>query len=194
MNIHQLHQSDERRERTATVIRDARPADAPILWTLSTLPNIGDTADPSMPLALPPAAAAPLSFPDLADVQAGFVAVGGAFLVAERSGHVVGMAGFRPDARGRVEVLRVRVHPAARRLGIGRALMAGIEARASAAGFAVAFLDTATNQPEAVGFYRGLGYAEVGRETRPEWSWTLVYFAKRLPGDLGPGDDQPLSS
>lgn len=180
--------------RTATIIRDARPADAPALWTLSTLPNIGDTADPTLPLALPPAAAAPPSFADLADVQATFVATGGAFVVAERSGHLVGMAGFRPNERGQAEVLRVRVHPATRRLGIGRALMAEIEARAVAGGFAEAFLDTATNQPEAVAFYRGLGYAEVGRETRSEWAWTLVYFAKRLPADLGRGNDQALSS
>jgi hypothetical protein len=37
------------------------------------------------------------------------------------------------------------------------------------------------NQPEAVAFYRSLGYHEAGRETRPEWSWTLVYFIKPLP-------------
>ena len=42
----------------APVIRDARPGDAPVLWTLSTLPNIGETADPHLPLALPPADAA----------------------------------------------------------------------------------------------------------------------------------------
>ena len=178
----------------ATTIRDARPTDAPVLWTLSALPNIGETADPGMPLALPPAAAPPPSFTDLADVQATFVAVGGAFLVAEHAGHLVGMAGFRPNERGQAEILRVRVHPATRRLGIGRALMAALEARASAAGFAEAFLDTATNQPEAIVFYRGLGYAEVGRSTRPEWAWTLVFFAKPLPGELGPRHDQGLSS
>ena len=179
---------------SATIIRDARPADAPVLWTLSTLPNIGDTADPAMPLTLPPACAAPSSFADLVDVQATFIAVSGAFVVAERSGHLVGMAGFRPNERGQAEVLRVRVHPAARRLGIGRALMAEIEARAASAGFTEAFLDTATNQPEAVAFYHGLGYTEVGRDTRPEWAWTLVYFAKRLCTGLGRGDDQALSS
>ena len=178
----------------APVIRDAHPGDAPVLWTLSTLPNIGETADPHLPLALPPADAVPPSFTDLADVRATFVAVGGAFLVAELSGHLVGMAGFRPDERGRAEILRVRVHPATRRLGVGRALMVELEARASAAGFTEAFLDTATNQPEAVGFYRGLGYTEVARETRPEWAWTLVFFAKRLPGALGRVDDQALSS
>jgi hypothetical protein len=41
-------------------------------------------------------------------------------------------------------------------------------------------LDTATNQPEAMAFYQGLGYREVGRERQPSWTWTLVYYAKNL--------------
>ncbi len=41
-------------------------------------------------------------------------------------------------------------------------------------------LDTADNQPEAVACYRSLGYAEVGRESRPDWTSTLVYPLKRL--------------
>jgi ribosomal protein S18 acetylase RimI-like enzyme len=90
------------------------------------------------------------------------------------------MGGFRPNAEQQAEVLRVRVHPALRRAGVGRALMDGIESRASALGFREMFLDTATNQPEAVAFYQALDYQETGRETRPEWSWTLVYFTKPL--------------
>ena len=81
---------------------------------------------------------------------------------------------------GGAEVLRVRVHPATRRRGIGRALMKELEDRARSRGFFEFNLDTATNQPEAVAFYRALGYVEVGRESRPEWSWTLVYFTKQL--------------
>jgi hypothetical protein len=58
--------------------------------------------------------------------------------------------------------------------------MTELEQRAARAGFVLAHLDTATNQPEAVAFYRALGYHEDGAETRPEWSWTLVYFSKPL--------------
>ncbi len=54
-------------------IREFREEDAPVLWTLSTLPNIGLTADPAMPLALPAAAAAPPQFPDLSGIQTAFV-------------------------------------------------------------------------------------------------------------------------
>jgi hypothetical protein len=38
-------------------IREFRNDDAPVLWTLSTLPNIGFTADRNTPLSLPAAAA-----------------------------------------------------------------------------------------------------------------------------------------
>lgn len=60
------------------------------------------------------------------------------------------------------------------------ALVAALECRAAARRFSETWLDTATNQPEAMAFYESLGYAEVGRESRPEWHWTLVYYLKRL--------------
>jgi ribosomal protein S18 acetylase RimI-like enzyme len=163
-------------------VRRATPGDGPALWALNALPNVGRTADPTLPLDLPPPAGPPREFPDLADVLSHFVAVGGEFLVADLAGHVVGMGGFKPTARG-AEVLRVRVHPATRRTGVGRALMAELEARAAALGFPRLHLDTADNQPEAVAFYVGLGYEQVRTETRPDWSWTLVFFEKELtPG------------
>ncbi len=161
-------------------VRGFRDRDAPTVWALSTLPNIGATADPTVPLTLPPAPAPPAAFPDLADVPGSYLEPGGDFLVVERDGHLVGRGCIRPDADGGAEVLRVRVHPATRRRGVGRALMGGLEARAARLGMRHLRLDTATNQPEAVAFYRGLGYREVGREHRPGWSWTLVYFVKLL--------------
>jgi N-acetylglutamate synthase-like GNAT family acetyltransferase len=168
-------------------IREFRAGDEPVLWTLSVLPNVGATGDPGMTLALPAAAAAPTQFGDLADVTASFTTAGGAFLVAEHRGHLVGMGGFRPNPQGQAEVLRVRVHPAMRRAGVGRALMAALESRAHERGLPEMFLDTATNQSEAMAFYQALGYREIGRQTRPEWSWTLVYFVKPLSSPLATG-------
>ena len=101
-------------------------------------------------------------------------------MVAEHKGHIVGMGGYRPTDDERVEILRVRVHPALRGTGIGRAVMTDLEHRAANAGFSTAHLDTATNQPEAIAFYRALEYHEDGTETRADWAWTLVYFSKRL--------------
>lgn len=141
---------------------------------------MGETADETVPLDLPHPDEAPSHFPDLADVQRSFIESGGDFVVAEHAGHVVGMGGYRPSQADTVDVLRVRVHPAMRRQGVGRQVMAELERRAAAAGYRRARLDTATNQPEAVAFYRALGYGEDGTETRPGWSWTLVYFSKEL--------------
>lgn len=163
-------------------LRRADPADGPALWGLNALPNVGHTADSSVPLDLPRPEEPPTTFPDLADVQAAFISARGEFVVAESDGHLIGMAGYKPTGTG-AEVLRVRVHPATRRMGVGAALMRELEQRAAASGITRLHLDTADNQPDALAFYRGLGYSEVGTETRPEWSWTLVYFEKDLAAD-----------
>lgn len=63
---------------------------------------------------------------------------------------------------------------------LGRALMKEIKRCARQRGFEALTLDTATNQPEAMAFYRGREYRELGRETRPDWSWTLVYDGRSL--------------
>ena len=161
-------------------LRRFEPADAGHVWALSRTPNIGHTADPSAPLPLPPLDEPPAQFPGLADVVASFIDRGGAFLVGHVDGALAAMGGVWPTGDGRAEVKYVRVHPAVRRRGCGHRLMGAIEEAASALRFQELHLDTATNQPEAVAFYRSLGYEETGRETRPEWTWTLVYLTKRL--------------
>jgi ribosomal protein S18 acetylase RimI-like enzyme len=166
--------------RVVVDLRRVQTRDVPAIWALNTIPNIGATADPDAPLGLPVPATAPGAFPDLADPLRSFVAVGGDFIVGELDGHIVAMGGFRPDEDGRAEVLRVRVHPALRRRGIGTALMNELERRAIALGFTELRLDTASNQPEAVAFYHALGFRQIARETRSEWSWTLLYFTKSL--------------
>lgn len=167
-------------------IRRYQRADDGLLWALNNLPFQGATADSSLPLLLTPAVSAPAGFPDLADIRVDFIAAGGDFLVAEDESAILGMAGFRPLDRERVEMLRVRVHPAARRRRVGHRLMAALEARASELGYGQAVLDTSTVQPEAIAFYRALGYTESGRETRPDWHWTLVYFSKGLQAHPSP--------
>jgi ribosomal protein S18 acetylase RimI-like enzyme len=56
--------------------------------------------------------------------------------------------------------------------------MTALEHRARTLGFTETHLDTATNQPEAIAFYRSIGYQETGRAH--EVAWTLVYFTKAL--------------
>lgn len=161
-------------------IRRFRDTDAPALWALNALPHLGATEDRSVPLRLTPLTEPPPEFPDLSDITRTFIAAGGDFFIADLDESVVGMAGFRSNDQGQAQVLRVRVHPAVRRQQLGARLMDAVEARARELGFTETFLDTSTDQPEAMGFYRALGYQEVGRETRPSWHWTLVYFRKAL--------------
>jgi ribosomal protein S18 acetylase RimI-like enzyme len=154
--------------------------DAGRLWALNNLPNVGETADPTMPLELPIPLEPPASFPYLADVERHFLDAGGEFLVAEQDTHLVGMGGIRPNSASEAEVLHIRVHPATRRQGVGRLLMNRLEGRARDLGFQRLHLDTATNQPDAVAFYRALGYMDAGTESKPSWGWTLQHFTKQL--------------
>ena len=174
-------------------VRRFEAGDTSQVWALNSLPNVGFTADPSLPLELSLPDEPPANFHDLADVEAAFIQVGGDFLVVEMGGSVVGMGGFRRTGARRAEVLRVRVHPATRRRGIGRKLLEALETRALELGVRELQLDTATNQPEAVAFYRGIGFEEVRQETRPEWSWTLVYFVKCLYAIQGARADDLLA-
>jgi hypothetical protein len=70
-------------------VRRFRDTDASVLWALNALPNIGETADPTVPIPLPVATEPPANFPDLADIEGTFLATGGEFLVAELDGHLV---------------------------------------------------------------------------------------------------------
>lgn len=164
-------------------IRPVQPRDLPAVRALAILPYIGATADPSMPFPLPGTAEPPVAFRDLADPVGNFEGAGGAFLVAEVDGAVAATGGYRPapDRPGRVQVLRVRVHPALRRRGLGRQVMSALEGDAAAHGFSEAWLETATNQPEAMAFYEGLGYRQAGTEWRSTWNWSLVSYRKELP-------------
>lgn len=78
---------------------------------------------------------------------------------------VTGDGGF---ALGRViapeaELLTLAVAPARRRQGLGRALVARLEAGAAARGATVMFLEVAATNAPARALYAGLGYAQDGR-------------------------------
>ena len=116
------------------LIRRARESDAPAAWALKNLPNVRETADSTLSLDLPRPDTAPLAFPDLSDVVAKFIDRGGDFIAAEHEGEIVGMGGYRPTDGQGVEILRVRVHPALRRIGLGRAVVGELERGAAASG------------------------------------------------------------
>jgi ribosomal protein S18 acetylase RimI-like enzyme len=147
---------------------------------LNGIPNVGSTADASFPLDLDPRDVPPREFPDLAEVPDSFVSAGGDFVLVVDDGRIVGMGGYKRVSELEAQVLRVRVHPAVRRRGVGSRLMSAIETAAAASGARRMVLETAQNQPEAIAFYESIGYHQTGTESRPEWTWTLVWFARDL--------------
>lgn len=161
-------------------VRPAVRSDRGVIWALNEIPHVGATADPSFPLPLTPREVPPTEFPDLADVPDSFLSTGGNFLVVEEDRQIVGMGGYKRVGEDSAQVLRVRVHPAVRRRGVARHLMEAIERSAFAEGVRRMVVETAQNQPEAISFYEAIGYRQTGTETRPEWTWTLVWFERNL--------------
>lgn len=84
------------------------------------------------------------------------------FLVARRSGVAEGCGAVKWFADGTAELKRIFVSEAARGLGLGRRLMARLEALAADRGVTTLYLETGPLNTEAVAMYRRLGYAECG--------------------------------
>ena len=86
-------------------------------------------------------------------------------VVARIGGRIVGTVQIDlatpPNQQHRAEVLKLLVHPSARRRGIARALMIAIEAVAEGEGRTLLTLDTWTGR-HAETLYRTLGYVTVG--------------------------------
>lgn len=81
-------------------------------------------------------------------------------LVRDAAGAAVGHGALRRHGRD-WEVKRVIVRDDSRGRGVGRLLMARLEAAAGAAGATRVVLHTGDNQPEAVTMYRRLGYTPI---------------------------------
>ena len=94
----------------------------------------------------------------------------GAFLVARRDGRPVGCGALRRvreetlvrELGPRVgELKRMYVAPETRGQGIGRALLARLEAEARTLGLSQLVLETGTRQAEALALYRGAGFRDI---------------------------------
>jgi putative acetyltransferase len=81
------------------------------------------------------------------------------FIGAWKDGVAVGCGALR-QYTDYVEIKRVWVDPAARGLGLSRKIMSNLEDEARKRSFSTARLETGISQPEALGLYRSLGYAE----------------------------------
>ncbi|MFJ5720755.1 GNAT family N-acetyltransferase [Streptomyces sp. NPDC093149] len=85
----------------------------------------------------------------------------GLFLVARLHGEPVGCAGLKLPSGAPAEIKRMWVAPHARRLGLGRRLLAELEARAAEDGRGVLRLDTNKALDAAIGLYHSCGFEEV---------------------------------
>ena len=92
-------------------------------------------------------------------------------LVAELDAEVVGMAHLAPagaaNAPQRAEVQRVAVAETARGAGVGRRLMAAVEAAALQQGLTLLWLTTHEHS-DACAFYEAVGYTKLG--VMPDYS------------------------
>lgn len=85
----------------------------------------------------------------------------GLFLVATLHGEPVGCGALKFHPGAPAEVKRMWVAPSVRGLGLGRRLLAELEARAAGRGVRVLRLETNQALGEAVSLYRSAGYREV---------------------------------
>jgi DNA-binding MarR family transcriptional regulator len=105
----------------------------------------------------------------------------GVFLVASLRAEPIGCGALKFHEGEPAEIKRMWVAPAARGLGIGRRLLAELEARAVASGARAARLDTNRALTEAVALYRSAGYVEI--EPFHGEPYAHHWFGKDLPGE-----------
>jgi GNAT superfamily N-acetyltransferase len=92
-----------------------------------------------------------------------FLPPAGTFLVAYLDNRPAGCGALRRFADGVAEVKRMYVEPWARRNGIGRHILAELEATARRLGYRAVRLETGTRQPEAIRLYESAGYQPIAK-------------------------------
>jgi DNA-binding MarR family transcriptional regulator/GNAT superfamily N-acetyltransferase len=102
----------------------------------------------------------------------------GLLLVATLHGDPIGCGALKFHRRAPTELKRMWVSPAARGLGLGRRLLAELEARAAASGARTVRLETNRALTEAIELYRSAGYREV--EAFNDEPYAHHWFEKRL--------------
>lgn len=105
------------------------------------------------------------------------------FSIATVGGADVGCVALSPLSGSTVELRRMFVSPAARRSGIGRALLRSAEQRAAGLGFTRIVLDTMSVLTEAVTLYRACGYVEI--DAYNDNPAADLWFEKHLRCDSG---------
>ena len=117
----------------------------------------------------------PVNGIDVAD----FEAAGGVFAVGYVDGEPAASGAFRPW-EGAAEIKRMFVVPTRRGRGLGRRMLAFLEAEAAKRGYARGVLETGNLQHEAIGLYRAMGWTPIPIFGPYIGSPISVCFEKRL--------------
>ncbi|WP_448627328.1 GNAT family N-acetyltransferase [Geodermatophilus sp. URMC 64] len=117
----------------------------------------------------------------------------GLFLVVEVDGVPAGCGAWRVHEPGVVEVKRVYVEPAFRRLGLARLVMRALQVSAAEAGHRAVVLNTGHRQPEALALYAGAGYGPVPGFGVYADAPGAVFLGKELPS-VDPGEESSWAS
>lgn len=120
-------------------------------------------------------------------IAAEIAARGALFLVAETPAGIAGFAASAPFRSGpgyaRTHEHTIMLAEDARGRGIGRALMAALEARARAAGLHVLVAAVSSANPGAVRFHERMGFDHAGtfREVGRKWDrWLDAVFLQKI--------------
>jgi GNAT superfamily N-acetyltransferase len=115
--------------------------------------------------------------------SAEYAAPYGAFIVAYHGAVPTGCGGYRWFDRTvcTVEIKKVYILPAARRLGAGRAVLSWLERHAVAAGAQRAMLETGVLNSAAIALFTSAGYVPVDRYVEGRDPEINRAFARSLP-------------
>jgi putative acetyltransferase len=102
------------------------------------------------------------------------------FLAARRGGELLGSIAFRVIGPDHAEMKRLFVRSTARRLGLGRRLLAALEDAARRREITRISLETGIRQPEAIGLYRAAGYRECPPFGQYQPDPLSLFMSKRL--------------
>ena len=109
----------------------------------------------------------------------------GTFLVARNGGRAVGCGAIRLIDAKTAEVKRMYVEPDQRGRGVGRGVLASLEAAARQLGAQRLVLETGIHSPEALALYRGAGFTQIDCWGEYTTSPSSVCLEKRLMGREG---------
>jgi N-acetylglutamate synthase-like GNAT family acetyltransferase len=107
-------------------------------------------------------------------------------VVATLNGDAVACGGFRFLRPQVAEIKRMYVDPAVRGRGFGRRHLAFLEQRAAEAGYTQVWLETGTEQPEAISLYTAAGYRPMEPYGEFKYDSRSRSFSRTLAGPVTP--------